>query len=254
METNNLNHVLVIKVGTSTHMDSRALCSIGAQVAERNRQGLGTIIVSSGAIAAGMKATGVTERSKDMTELQRLASIGWRHNLNNWASVLGNITTGGMLVTRRELDLESERHELIEVTRTMLSHGDIVIANENDVISHEEIAFGGNDMLAATYAAKLAGSGLFASVGLILLSDIDGLYSDVNDATSVIRSVENVNDVMHFAGGAGSLNGIGGMKTKLQAAQIANDAGVTMWIANGRTDNVIEHALAGEIGTTFQHH
>jgi glutamate 5-kinase len=260
-----LHDVLVIKVGTSTQMekqrdgaeklDTAALARIGRQVVARQTAGKQSVIVSSGAITAGMMAVGLKQRpggETGMRELQRLASIGWRHNLNAWAQALTGLVTGGMLLTRHDLDLSSECHELLEVTRAMLSHGDVPIVNENDVIAHEEIAFGDNDTLAATLVARLASSGWFNRVGLILLSDVHGLYADRNDASSLIRVVSNAENYMQMAGGAGSANGTGGMQTKLAAAMIANEAGVNMWLANGRTENVVERTMAGEAGTLFR--
>lgn len=259
-----LDNITVVKVGTSTQietlndgterLDMTSLERIGEQIIARHVQNQNTLLVSSGAIAAGMAVVGLSTRPKketSMHELQRLASIGWRHNLNAWDSVLGNLTTGGVLLTGRELDLESERKELIAVTHTMMSHGDIVIANENDVISHSEIAIGDNDTLAARYAAKLACSGLFGAVNLLLLTDVDGLYHDINDKDSLINVVDDLNQYQHLAGEAGTAGGTGGMRTKFAAADIACAAGINMWIANGRADNVIERAMAGETGTLF---
>ena len=259
-----LDNITVVKVGTSTQietlydgteqLDMISLERIGKQITDRYEQGQNTLLVSSGAIASGMAAVGLNMRPKketSMHELQRLASIGWRHNLNAWDSVLGSLTTGGVLLTKRELDLYSERKELITVTHTMVSHGDIVIANENDVISHSEIAIGDNDTLAAGYAAKLASSGLFGIVNLLLLTDVDGLYRDINDRDSLIKIVDDLSQYEHLAGEAGTDGGTGGMRTKFAAAAIACAAGVNMWIANGREDDVIQRALSGETGTLF---
>lgn len=261
-----IDNVLVVKVGTSTlvekhadgteQLDYASFERIGRQILALREQSVYTVLVSSGAITAGMMIVGLTTRPDKhtaMPELQRLASIGWRHILNAWADVLGNVTSGGVLLTRHELNLESERSELLRVTRAMLSHGDVVIANENDVLSHQEIAFGDNDTLAATYAAKMSRSGLFGTtVGLVILSDVHGLYRDRSDSNSLIRVVNNLVDHEHLAGNTESSNGTGGMKTKFNAAKIAGEAGVTMWIANGRTENAIQRAVAGNIGTGFK--
>ncbi len=259
-----LDNLTVVKVGTSTQietladgkerLDMTSLGRIGQQVVARHEQGQNTLLISSGAIAAGMAAVGLSTRPKKdtaMHELQRLASIGWRHNLNAWDGVLNGLTIGGVLLTKRELDLEDERQELIAVTHTMVNHGDIVIANENDVISHSEIAVGDNDSLAALYAAKLAGSGLFGTVNLVLLTDVDGLYRDISAKDSLIGVVDDLSQYQHLAGEAGSDKGTGGMRTKFAAAKIAGEAGINMWIANGRADNVIERAMTGETGTLF---
>ncbi len=261
-----LQNVLVVKVGTNTlikkqadgleRLDMASFRRIGQQVLGLQKQNTQTALVSSGAITAGMVATGCESRPSKQTRdgmvaLQRLASIGWRHILNAWDDALDAATTGGVLLTRHELNLASERDELLHVTHSMLSRGDVVIANENDVIAHEQIAFGDNDTLAATYAAQMNRSGLFGTVGLVILSDVHGLYRDKHDARTLIRTVDDIASYRHLAGGAGSANGTGGMKTKFDAARIATEAGVTMWIANGRTDDAIQFALQGKIGTEF---
>jgi glutamate 5-kinase len=222
-----------------------------AKVLALRSQGIKAIIVSSGAITAGMSAVDMANRPTAMPELQRLASIGWRHLLNAWDEALGDTITGSILLTRHELDLTAESAELLGVTHTMLSHGDAIIANENDVITHEEIAFGDNDRLAAIYAAKMAQSGMFGTVGLVVLSDINGLYQDKDDPSSAIGRVDTIDRYMHLAGGAGTTNGTGGMKTKFDAARIATEADVTMWIANGRTEDALQGAINGKVGTQF---
>lgn len=260
-----INNVLVLKVGTNTliekhedgseNLDLSSFERIGKQILKLRENDVHAILVSSGAITAGMMAVGMATRPRketEMTELQRLASIGWRHILNAWDEVLGDTNSGGVLLTRHDLALSSEREELLRVTHTMLSHGDVVVANENDVVAHDEIKFGDNDTLAATFAAKLGQSALFGSnVGLVILSDVDGLYADKDDASTLIRGVNNLSDYEYLAGGAESANGTGGMLTKFEAARIAQEAGITMWIANGRADNAIQRALDGEVGTRF---
>jgi len=89
-------------------------------------------------------------------------------------------------------------------------------------------------------------------VQLVLLSDVDGVYEDKNDTSSLIREITDIDAYEHFAGSSASGLGVGGMKTKFAAARIALEAGVEMWIANGRADNAIERALDGEIGTHFK--
>jgi glutamate 5-kinase len=187
-----------------------------------------------------------------MHELQRLASIGWRQILNAWDAALGQKTIGELLLTQKELGLKHEREEVLRVTHALLSHDDIAVANENDAITHEEIAFGDNDTLAAAFAAKLRHSSLFGNnVRLVLLSDIDGVYADVGEASSVISTIENITAHEHLAQGAINSSGTGGMITKFTAARIANENGIDMWIANGRVEDAIERTLKGELGTRF---
>lgn len=260
-----IDNILVLKVGTNTlirkdvngseRLDKSSFERIGRQVLALQEKGQSVIIVSSAAITAGMIVAGLGSRPRknnEMIELQRLASIGWRHILNAWDSALGGKNIGELLLTRRELGMKSEREEVLQVTHTLLKHGDVVIVNENDAISHEEIAFGDNDTLAATFAAGIASSCLFGSnIGLVLLSDIDGVYADLSDSSSVIPHIDDISHYSHLAKGTSQVNGTGGMTSKFQAANIAVNNGVDMWIANGRAANAIARTINGEIGTHF---
>ncbi len=260
-----INDVLVLKVGTNTliekqadgseRLDTDSFERIGRQVLALKEQGRHVVIVSSAAITAGMVETGLQSRpSKDteMPELQRLASIGWRLVLNSWGEALQPSHIGELLLTRHELELDSERDEVLRVTHALCGHGDTPVANENDVIAHQEIAFGDNDTLSALFAAQIGYSALFGdNVRLMILSDVDGVYEDVNDPGSVIRRIENIDEIEHLALGTRHENGTGGMTTKIGAARIAMPAGIDTWVANGRAENAIERALGGEIGTHF---
>lgn len=260
-----LDNILAAKVGTTTmfrHEDGRELLDldnmrhIGREIMELRELGYHVPIISSGAVTAGIEATGTPERptgEEAMPEIQRFATIGWRRVLNAWFEVTG-VENGGILVTRRELNLKTPEHdEALRTTHTLLSHGEIPILNENDGITHGELtneSFGQNDELAAIYAAQIAGSELFGKhVCLVLLSDVDGLYKDVNDPSTLIRVIHDLDHYKHLAGGSNSKHGRGGMKTKLEAAKIALEAGVEMWIANGRAENAIQRAIEGDIGT-----
>jgi glutamate 5-kinase len=257
--------VLIIKVGTSTltqkhadgteQLDVSSFERIASQLVELQGRGFGIILVSSAAITAGMAEAGLAARPpKDtrMPELQMLASIGWRHVLNAWSGALPGKQVGELLLTQHELGLASERDELLRVTHALLSHGHIAIANENDAIAHEEIAFGDNDSLAAIFAARIARSELFGGrVRLVVLSDVEGVYADKTDPSTLIKQIGKLDGYRHLAGGAGSQNGTGGMVTKFEAARIATGSGVTMWITNGRTENTVMRAISGEIGTEF---
>jgi glutamate 5-kinase len=265
-----LDDVLVVKVGTTTMfrhdqgrelLDQDRLSGIGEQVLRFRELGYNVPIISSGAVTAGLEATGSPVRptgSEAMPETQRLATIGWHRVLRMWEKALDEVNVGGMLVTRRELDLEAPEHdEVLRTTHTLLGHGDIPILNENDGITHAELShqsFGQNDTLAAIYAAQIARSELFGErVSLVLLSDVDGVYADVSDPSSVISEISagSIADYEHLAGGSNGVHGKGGMKTKFEAARIATSAGVEMWVANGQTENAIQLALDGEIGTHF---
>lgn len=262
-----MNSVLVLKVGSSSlseqhlngteHLDQSSFQRIGKQILELQKSGTGIVLVSSAAITAGMEITNTRPRpnkATQMPELQRLASIGWRRVLNAWGDALQPATIGELLLTRSELGIKQERKEALQVTRSLLSHGNIPIINENDAIAHEEIAFGDNDTLAAILAARMNRSSLFPAVELMILSDIDGVYADPSDTSSIIPTIASIDDYEHLAQGTNNCNGTGGMKTKFTAARIAAASGVDTRIANGKRENVIQQALANQTGTHFIAH
>lgn len=260
-----LEQLMVVKVGTSTLsevtegrtecLDTKSFKRIGTQVLDLVDHGSKVVIVTSAAVTAGMVETGVSERPSDVVEQQRLASIGGRFVLNAWAQALPGRNTPEILLTKNELSRSGERHELAAVLRRMFAHGDVPIVNENDVIANAEIRVGDNDRLAAHLASRVKESALFgANIGLILLSDIDGVLRDVGDPESRIEIIPDMDEYRHLASDARSPGGTGGMKTKFKAAKIAQKAGVPMWIAHGRTDDAIRRAMAGEIGTYFPAH
>lgn len=265
--TEQLDNILVVKVGTTTMLrnenrrevlDEVAFKRIGDQVLALRASGHHVTIVSSGAVTAGMEATNTPIRPSNeaaMPEMQRLATIGWRHVLNAWYDATG-VENGSILITQRELNLHTPEHdEALRTTHTLLSHGEIPILNENDAITHGELShlsFGQNDTLAAIYAAQIAGSSLFGKhVRLVLLSDVDGVYEDVRDPSSLIKEINDPSKYLSSVGDSNSLHGTGGMSTKFAAAAIAKNAGVEMWIANGKTDDAISRTLNGELGTHF---
>lgn len=256
--------LIVVKIGTSTIVHERpsgesfnrhALRSIATQITQLQRDGYHVVVVSSAAITGGMLATRQTvrpSRRDNVPELQRLASIGWRAVLNEWQQAFGDILIGEMLLTRHSLSLDHERQEALRLIRSLLDHGDLPIINENDSVAHEEIAFGDNDTLAAIVSAKLASSPLFHDeVHFVTLSDIDGVYRDVNDPSSIIDEIESIDDYQHVIGDTVTTYGTGGMTTKFRAAQIATEAGVTSYIVNGAHPTAIADAIARRAGTRF---
>ncbi len=258
--------IVIIKVGTNTLVQKLATKkevlgkdvfeSIASQVLILRKSGTQVILVSSAAITAGMIATKLSIRpseSDSIPELQRLASIGWRHILNHWQEAFGDLVIGELLLTKYELSRDlPERDEALRTIYTLLSHGDLPIINENDAISHDEITFGDNDMLAANLALQITNSPLFASkVKLMLLTDVDGLYSDKNDADTVIRTVDDISKYKHLADNTTSKNSKGGIRSKLDAADLITSKGIEMIIVNGKAPNSILRSLKREIGTTF---
>lgn len=263
---NIIDNVLVIKVGTSTltktslsgqtELDYDSFRRLGEQIIQLRDKGHHVVIISSAAITAGMVEVGLTVRpdaKNDMPNLQRLASIGWRHILNAWSDALGGVTIGELLLTRQELESDREEAEALRVSYELMSHGNIPIINENDAIAHEEIAYGDNDTLAAIFTSKMKLSGLYGdNVSLVILSDINGVYEDINDERSIIKEIDTIDAYINSARDSSTGLGTGGMITKFAAAKIIHDCGADMYIANGRTKNTIERAIRKEIGTHFK--
>lgn len=253
-----MRRLVVIKVGTSTlvrhssrgeRLDGDSFRRIARQVVRLQKQGDDVVLVSSGAITAGMMRLGAAHRPKgDMAQLQRFASVGWHEVLNRWRLALSE-PVGGVLLTKQSLSLEKESSEFERVARALLRAGNVPIINENDVISHEEIAFGDNDSLAATVAAHLAPQ--YDGSHLVLLSDIYGVYRDKTDANTVISQIRDIEEYLPVIGDSSSLYGTGGMKTKFAAAEIARRGGVLTHIAHGRMENSAIKAMRGATGTTF---
>ena len=260
MHTN--RDILVIKVGTSTlteqidgsqyRLNQAAFHQIGAQIMQL-KDTYDVVIVSSGAITAGLVELGETSRpdkTREMLKLQMLASLGNHHLVTAWRSVLPTVPVGSLLLTRHNLDDDAiERSSAVHVMRELHAIGGIPVINENDAVTNEEIAFGDNDKLAAIIAARLASAS--HTVKLVMLSDVDGVYVDKHDATTRIPVISRIDDYEHLAGEAGSANGIGGMVTKFAAVRIAAKAGVDVWIANGSHSDGILAALSGQTGTHF---
>jgi glutamate 5-kinase len=261
-----IDNILVIKVGTSTltkiqengqvALDVESFQRIGRQIIELRQKGYHVVVVSSAAITAGMVDVGLSVRpnARDaMPNLQRLASIGWRHILNAWSDAIEDVSIGELLLTKRELESRIEEAEALRVSYELMTHGNVPIINENDAITHEEIAFGDNDTLAAIFTGKIKESKLFGdNVSLIILSDIDGVYADVSHKDSVVKQIDNIDHYKNSAQNSSGPLGTGGMITKFAAAKIVHQHGVDMYIANGRMEKVVQLALDNKTGTHFK--
>jgi glutamate 5-kinase len=261
--TQKFEDLLVVKVGTNTLADRESIdwlaldqvifnylaMQMNALITEDTK----LLLVTSAAIVAGYMYSHeerTVEARQDTVEKQRMACLGQVGLMCAWQKAFAPRLVGQLLVTSNELD-HAEGAELRQVIMRLLERGDIPAVNEDDAVSHKEITFGDNDMLAAQLAVSLHNSSFFERTRLILLSDIDGVYEDITDKNSVISVIDDIDSYEHLAGASGSANGTGGMASKFQAAKIATENGVEMYIANGRTAWAIERALDGEIGTRF---
>ena len=251
---------VVIKVGTSslTHpetgmMDLIKLEKLVRELSDLHNQGKEVILVSSGAIAVGRKTIGMKERPRKLELKQACASIGQARLMMIYQKLFMeyNQIASQILITKNTFINGENRINARNTFETLLSLGAIPIVNENDTISTYEIRFGDNDTLSAIVTA------LVEADLLILLSDIDGLFTDdpnMNPNAEFIEYVDHIDrDLEKMAKGAASDLGTGGMSTKLHAAQIATASGAEMIIANGRDMGVIHRIMGGEpIGTLFK--
>ena len=249
---------VVIKVGTSTlthqngNINIRRIENLCKVISDLKNSGLDIIFVSSGAIAMGVGKLGLTEKPQDIPSKQACAAIGQCELMYTYDKLFQeyNHTVAQMLMTGADFENE-ERHTNFDNTlNRLLEFGVLPIINENDTIATAEIKVGDNDTLSAIIATS-ADADL-----LILLSDIDGLYTadPRKDAdASLIPVVKEINDdIMNLAGSAGTSRGTGGMITKLKAAQICMDAGIDMIIANGSDPEVLYDIFDGKsVGTRF---
>lgn len=249
---------LVVKIGSSTltystgKLNLYQLERLVREIADLKHQGLEIILVTSGAVGAGMGKLGLEERPKNIPEKQALAAIGQGILMHMYEKFFSEYdkTVAQVLLTREDFMNRGRYLNARNTLLTLLRLGVIPIINENDTVAFEEIKFGDNDTLAALV------SGLVDADLLILLSDIDGLYTadPRQDATAqLIKVVEELTpEIIEFAGGAGTKLGSGGMMTKLQAAKIASNSGIPMMVINGSREGIIREITQGaNPGTLF---
>lgn len=251
---------IVIKIGSSsiTHSATGALNLTKLEILVRElcdikNMGKDVILVSSGAIAVGRQAIGFHHRPKNVAEKQACAAIGQAQLMMIYQKLFSEYghQAAQVLMTKNTMLDNLSRKNASNTFAELLALGAIPVVNENDTVATYEIQFGDNDTLSAIVAA-LVGADL-----LILLSDIDGLYTDdprKNPKAEFIDVVEKLDDhLMSMGKGSGSDVGTGGMATKLSAAKIATASGADMIIANGDDFHVIHRILQGaNIGTLFQ--
>jgi glutamate 5-kinase len=250
---------LVVKIGSNIltdakeGLDNRRIHLIAKDVAGLTDLGFDVVLVSSGAIAAGMKKLGLKERPKDVKLKQASAAIGqsslmWAYE-KNFSEF--NKKVAQVLLTREDF---SDRRRYINsknTLTTLLNYGVIPIVNENDTVATDEIKFGDNDNLATLVAS------LIEAERLIILSDVEGLYTEdpkVHPSARIIEHVEEITPQLEAkAKSTGSIVGTGGMYSKLLAAKKAVNHGIAVHIINGRKDGLLCSLLRGtHSGTLFK--
>lgn len=249
---------IVVKVGSSLvtngghGVDQHALANWAKQIAELKKQGIQVVLVSSGAIAEGMKRLGWKTRPKAINELQAAAAVGQMGLAQAYEMVFEEyqIQTAQILLTHDDLSHRTRYLNARSTIRTLLDQNVVPIINENDTVTIDEIKLGDNDTLGALV------TNLIEADLLIILTDQNGLYDcdprQNRDAKFIRQIAANHPDLEKMAGGAGSSVGTGGMYTKIQAARRAASSGAATYIAFGHADNVLLNLLAGnEEGTLF---
>lgn len=252
---------VVIKVGTSTlahatgHLNIRRVEQLCRVLSDLKNQGHEVILVSSGAIGMGVGKLSLKERPTDIPTKQAAAAVGQCELMYTYDKLFAeyNHTVAQILLTGADFRHEDRYNNFRNTMSRLLELEVLPIINENDTIATEEIKVGDNDTLSAMVAVNIEAN------LLILLSDIDGLYTadphkDPN--AKLIHTVPALTpEIMALAGDKGSSLGTGGMKTKLSAAEICTEAGCEMIIMNGEKPDLLYDLFDGnEIGTRFLAH
>lgn len=251
---------LVVKVGSSlitrggNSVSTEFMDGIAKQVSSLIAEGKDVLIVSSGAVAIGLEVMHAKPKPNEVPIKQAAASVGQGILMQKWND---SFQKYGLAVAQILISMDdySDRDTVLNLNNTistLLKYHVVPIFNENDAICVKEIgaAFGDNDTLSAVIASR-ADADL-----LLILSDVDGLYTanpKIDPDAKIIETVNDISDaLMNIAGGPGSKVGTGGMKTKLKAAKICQDAGCMMIIASGSDERIIERTVLGDsVGTVF---
>ncbi len=249
---------IVVKIGTSTLAHStgnlnirrvEAICKILSDI---KNSGVELILVSSGAIGMGVGKLGLRARPGDIPTKQAAAAVGQCELMYTYDKLFSEYhhTVAQLLITKEDIACESRHVNFSNTLNRLLELGALPILNENDTIATDEIVIGDNDTLAAIVAQSVKAD------KLILLSDIDGLYTSDPHSDPDAKLIHNVHkideEILSLAGVSSTSLGTGGMVTKLRAAEICLSCGCDMVIANGRNPHLLYDILDGkQVGTTF---
>lgn len=254
---------IVVKVGTSTltnelgNSNLHAFEELALTLADVQNQGNEVILVSSGAIAVGVQKMHLPERPRELRMKQAAAAVGQCENMFLYDKFFGyyNKTVAQILLNADDIKEEEKKENLANTFEALLEQDVIPVVNENDSVSYTEIEseeklFGDNDMLSSIVAI------LCKADKLVILSDIDGFFDKdprLFKNAHLIKRIDHIDDDTYkLAGGAGSRRGTGGMRTKLQAADLATRQGIDVIITNGKRPAVLNDIINGkEAGTLF---
>ncbi len=248
---------VVVKIGSSSIMGSEDLVSRGfmdsvaSQVGRLRAEGKEVLIVSSGAVAIGLKVLEAVPKPNEIPIRQAASAVGQSVLMREWGECFRRhgMLVGQVLLTMDDYSVRSQAVNLNNTIESLLARGVVPIFNENDAVSDYEIRFGDNDTLSAIIASRTDAD------LLVILSDVAGLFDSdpsVNPDAVLVPVVEDIDSIRHMAGESVSGVGTGGMRTKLEAAEICRDAGCLMIVAHNAAEDVVYRAVAGEdVGTIF---
>lgn len=244
---------IVVKIGSSSlttehgGIDIERMRELVNALADVRASGRDVVLISSGAIAAGLAPLGMTHRPRALAQQQAAASVGQGLLIEEYTRLFGEhgIRVGQVLLTVDDVTRQSSYRNALRTLGTLLQFKAVPVINENDTVATHEIRFGDNDRLAALVAQ------LVRADALVLLSDVDGLYTahPEEPGSELIREVDNALDLEVDTSRIGSSVGTGGMATKLQATRIAVSAGIPVVLTSA--ENARPALLGEEVGTFF---
>lgn len=250
---------IVLKLGTGVLTDAQKqpdlsqMAQLVAQMAGQRKAGKEIILVSSGAVGAGMGVLGYDRRPTELSELQACAAVGQSRLMAVYEKLFAahGLAVAQILLTHDDLE-HHERH--LNARNTLISllrHGVVPIINENDVVSFTELKFGDNDKLSALVASLLPAD------LLVILTTVDGVLENFGKTNEkVVSTIERIDAALEkMAGGTDSATAVGGMSSKVAAAKIAVRSGIPLVIASGKNKQTLARVVAGEAeGTLFKPH
>jgi glutamate 5-kinase len=242
----NEQDIIVIKIGTGVltkedgTLDGASLARLVGAIADLPNHHQRVVLVSSGAVGAGIPALNLGEYPGDVPTRQAAAAVGQTRLMHAYENLFRSfdVSVAQILLTAADLEIDEHRQRVTDLLERLIAEPRIVpIINENDSVAVEELSVGDNDMLSAR-VASLLGARL-----LVLLTSVDGLLPPGGD--EIVREVEEVGEVLSFANEGKGRFAIGGMESKLQAVKWAVDEGVETVIANGRRPDRLAEIVAG---------
>lgn len=254
-ELNNAKRI-VVKLGTAVltddrkHPDPAQIGQLVAQIAQLRQAGKDVVVVTSGAVGAGMGVLGYGKRPASVAEQQACAAVGQSRLMATYEKLFAEfkLHVAQVLLTHADLQHQERHHNARSTLQMLLQRGVIPIINENDAVSTTELKFGDNDKLSALVAA------LLPAELLIILTSVDGVMEHFGKANARrLSTIEEIDSrVEALAEGTSSATAVGGMKSKIQAARIVVRSGIPLVIAPGRSRQVLDSILRGDdVGTLF---